>query len=82
MAARLHENEVAKAHLAAAVVYVARLGGRIVARGIDTKAIASAVADVGVQYGVGPHLAHPLVVEAGVAEPTDEVVPVGMVPAP
>ena len=76
VAARLHENEVAKAHLAAAVVYVARLGGRIVARGIDSKAIASAVADVGVQYGVGPHLAHPLVVEAGVAEPTDEVVPV------
>ena len=35
--ARLHENEVAKAHLAAAVVYVARLGGRIVARGIDTQ---------------------------------------------
>jgi diguanylate cyclase (GGDEF)-like protein len=76
VAARLNENEVAKAHLAAAVVYVARLGGRIVARGIDSKAIASAVADVGVQYGVGPHLAHPLVVEAGMADPTDEVVPV------
>jgi diguanylate cyclase (GGDEF)-like protein len=74
--ARLHENEVAKAHLAAAVVFVARLGGRIVARGIDTKAIATAVADLGVQYGVGPHLAHPLVVEAGIAEPMDEVVPV------
>ncbi len=76
VAAHLDESEVAKAHLAAAVVYVARLGGRIVARGIDTKAIASAVADVGVQYGVGPHLAHPLVVEAGMAEPADEVVPV------
>ncbi len=74
--ARLHENEVAKAHLAAAVVYVARLGGRIVARGIDTKATASAVAELGVQYGVGPHLAHPLVVDAELAEPTDEVVPV------
>jgi len=74
--ARLHENEVAKAHLAAAVVYVARLGGRIVARGIDSKVTASAVAEVGVQYGVGPHLAHPLVVDAELAEPLDEVVPV------
>jgi diguanylate cyclase (GGDEF)-like protein len=73
---RLHENEVAKAHLAAAVVYVARLGGRIVARGIDTKATAAAVAELGVQYGVGPHLAYPLVVDAELAEPMDEVVPV------
>ncbi len=76
VAAGLAENEVARAHLAAAVVFVSRLGGRIVARGIDTKATAAAVADVGVQYGVGPHLAHPLVIEAGVAEATDEVVPV------
>jgi diguanylate cyclase (GGDEF)-like protein len=74
--ARLQESEVAKAHLAAAVVYVARLGGRIVARGIDTKASAAAVAELGVQYGVGPHLAHPLVVEAELAEPMDEVIPV------
>lgn len=76
VAARLQENEVAKAHLAAAVVFVARLGGRIVARGIDSKATASAMADLGVQYGVGPHLAHPLVVDAALAEATDEVVPV------
>jgi diguanylate cyclase (GGDEF)-like protein len=73
--ARLHEDEVAKAQLAAAVVYVARLGGRIVARGIDTKATAAAVAELGVQYGVGPHLANPLVVEAELAEPLDEVIP-------
>jgi diguanylate cyclase (GGDEF)-like protein len=74
--AQLQESEVAKAHLAAAVVFVARLGGRIVARGIDSKATASVVADLGVQYGVGPHLAHPLVVDATLAEPGDEVVPV------
>lgn len=76
VAGQLHDNEVSKAHLAAAVVFVARLGGRIVARGIDSKATATAVAELGVQYGVGPHLAHPLVVEAGLAEPVDEVVPV------
>jgi diguanylate cyclase (GGDEF)-like protein len=74
--ARLQESEVAKAHLAAAVVFVSRLGGRIVARGIDSKATASAVADLGVQYGVGPHLAHPLVVDSSVADSNDEVVPV------
>jgi diguanylate cyclase (GGDEF)-like protein len=73
---RLEENDVARAHLAAAVVFVARLGGRIVARGIDSKATATSLAELGVQYGVGPHLAHPLVVEADLAEPDDEIVPV------
>ncbi|HVC05186.1 MAG TPA: diguanylate cyclase [Candidatus Acidoferrales bacterium] len=74
--ARLVESEVARADLAAAVVFVARLGGRIVARGIDSKAVASVVAEVGVQYGVGPHLARPLVFDPAHAESTDEVVPV------
>lgn len=74
--ARLADSEVARADLAAAVVFVARLGGRIVARGIDSKATAAAVAEVGVQYGVGPHLARPLVIDAALAEPSDEVVPV------
>ena len=76
VAAGLTENEVAKAHMAAAVVFVARLGGRIVARGIDSKATATAVAELGVQYGVGPHLAHPLVIDAELAQPCDEVIPV------
>jgi diguanylate cyclase (GGDEF)-like protein len=76
MPARLIHDEVAKAHLAAAVIFVARLGGRIVARGIDSKATAAAVAELGVQYGVGPHLARPLVVDPDLAEASDEVVPV------
>jgi diguanylate cyclase (GGDEF)-like protein len=76
VAPRLSDSEVGKAHLAAAVVFVARLGGRIVARGIDSKETASALAELGVQYGVGPHLAHPLVVDADLAEARDEVVPV------
>jgi diguanylate cyclase (GGDEF)-like protein len=76
VAPRLSDNEVGKAHLAAAVVFVARLGGRIVARGIDSKETATALAELGVQYGVGPHLAHPLVVDAELAEARDEVVPV------
>jgi diguanylate cyclase (GGDEF)-like protein len=73
---RLVDNEVGKAHLAAAVVFVSRLGGRIVARGIDSKAAAAAVAELGVQYGVGPHLARPLVIDPEVADAADEVVPV------
>jgi diguanylate cyclase (GGDEF)-like protein len=76
VAPRLADNEVGKAHLAAAVVFVARLGGRIVARGIDSRETASALAELGVQYGVGPHLAHPLVVDPELAEASDEVVPV------
>jgi diguanylate cyclase (GGDEF)-like protein len=74
--ALLAASEVSRAQLAAAVVFVSRLGGRIVARGIDTKATAAAVAELGVQYGVGPHLARPLVVDADLAGPADEVVPV------
>jgi hypothetical protein len=31
---------------------------------------------LGVQYGVGPHLAHPLVVDPELAQPCDEVIPV------
>jgi diguanylate cyclase (GGDEF)-like protein len=73
---RLVDNEVGKAHLAAAVVFVSRLGGRIVARGIDSKAAAGAVAELGVQYGVGPHLARPLVIDPEIADAADEVVPV------
>ena len=34
------------------------------------------MAELGVQYGVGPHLAHPLVVDAEFAESMDEVIPV------
>ncbi len=71
---RLIDDDVAKADLAATVVFVARLDGRIVARGVDSKTTAAAVAELGVQYGVGPHLARPLVVDPGLAEPGDELV--------
>ena len=71
---RVIEDDVAKADLAATVVFVARLDGRIVARGVDSKTTAAAVAELGVQYGVGPHLAKPLVVDPDLAEPGDELV--------
>jgi len=71
---RLLDDDVAKADLAATVVFVARLDGRIVARGVDSKTAAAAVAELGVQYGVGPHLARPLVVDPDLAEPGDELV--------
>ena len=71
---RVIDDDVAKAELAATVVFVARLDGRIVARGVDSKTTAAAVAELGVQYGVGPHLARPLVVDPSVAEPGDELV--------
>ena len=71
---RVIEDDVAKADLAATVVFVARLDGRIVARGVDSKITAAAVAELGVQYGVGPHLAKPLVVDPDLAEPGDELV--------
>jgi len=69
---RLVADEIARADLAALVVFVARLGGRIVARGIDSDAKAAAVADLGVRYGTGPHLARPVVVTHELAEPGDD----------
>jgi len=74
LAGRVVDDDVAKADLAATVVFVARLDGRVVARGVDNKTTASAVAELGVQYGVGPHLSRPLVVDADLAEPGDELV--------
>ena len=70
---RLHD-EVAKAELAATVTFVSRLGGRLIARGIVEGAQALAVAGLGVQYGVGPHLAHPVVLRAELAEDGDDAV--------
>jgi diguanylate cyclase (GGDEF)-like protein len=68
------DDDIVKADLAAAVVFVARLGGRIIARGIDSNVKAAALADLGVHYGVGPYLAPPLVVTSDLAEPGDESV--------
>jgi diguanylate cyclase (GGDEF)-like protein len=68
----LLEDEIARADLAALVVFVARLGGRIIARGIDGDAQAAAVVELGVRYGVGPHLACPIVVTHDLAERGDE----------
>ncbi len=71
---QLHD-EVFKAELAATVAYAARLGARLIACGIVDGQQALAVAGLGVQYGVGPYLAGPVVLDAAVAQPGDEVVP-------
>ena len=70
--ARVTQDEVARADLAALVVFLARLGGRIIARGIDGDP--AAVAQLGVRYGIGAHLASPVVVNHELAELGDELV--------
>lgn len=74
LAVKLVGDEIARADLAALVVFMARLGGRIVARGVEDAAQASALSDLGVRYGVGPHLTRPVVVTRDLAEPGDEAV--------
>jgi diguanylate cyclase (GGDEF)-like protein len=71
---RLADDDIAKAELAATVAFVARLGGRLIARGITDSAQALAVAGLGVQYGVGSYLGAPVVLESSLAAPGDEVI--------
>jgi diguanylate cyclase (GGDEF)-like protein len=68
------DDQLARAQLAAAIAFVARLPAILVARGLDGSASALAVADAGIQYGVGHDLANPVVLDAGLARPGDEVV--------
>src|ERR1700736_1238145 len=71
---RLADDDVAKAELAPTVAFVARLGGRLIARGITDSAQALAVAGLGVQYGVGSYVGAPVVLDASLAAPGDEVI--------
>jgi len=74
MPGRLLVDKVAEAELVSTVAFMTRLGGRIVARGIDTGTKAAAVADLGVKYGTGSHLAVPVLIHSHLAEPGDEPV--------
>ena len=67
-------DRLARAQLAAAIAFVARLPAILVARGLDGSAPALVVADAGVQYGVGSDLGSPAVLDAKLARPGDEVV--------
>ena len=68
------DDDLAKAQLAATIAFVARLHGLLIARGLDDSAAALAVGDAGVQYGIGRHLASPVVLRADVAWPGDKIV--------
>ena len=68
------DDDLAKAQLAATIAFVARLHGLLIARGLDDSAAALAVGDAGVQYGIGRHLASPVVLNANVARPGDKIV--------
>jgi diguanylate cyclase (GGDEF)-like protein len=68
------DDDLAKAQLAATIAFVARLHGLLIARGLHDRAAALAVGDAGVQYGIGRHLASPVVLHADVARPGDKIV--------
>ena len=67
-------DRLARAQLAAAIAFVARLPAILIARGLDGSAPALVVADAGVQYGVGYDLGNPAVLDAKLARAGDEVV--------
>lgn len=67
-------DDAARAALSATVAYVSRLGGRLIVPDIADGTEALAVAGLGVQYGVGVHLAPPVVLDPELAAEGDEVV--------
>ena len=68
------DDDLARAQLAATMTFVTRLHGLLIARGVDTSVAALAVGDAGVQYGIGRHLASPVVFHADAARPGDKIV--------
>jgi diguanylate cyclase (GGDEF)-like protein len=68
------DDDLAKAQLAATIAFVARLHGLLIARRLDESAAALAVGDAGVQYGIGRHLASPVVLHGGMARPGDKII--------
>lgn len=63
-----------RAELAALLAYFARLGGRLIARGVGDSTSARSLLELGVQFGTGPYLGGPVVLEEAHADEGDEVV--------
>ena len=65
------DDDLTRSRIAATIAFVARLHGLLIARRVDSAAAAHAVAEVAIQYGVGRHLARPVVLDPGVARRGD-----------
>ena len=63
-----------RAELAGLLAYFARLGGRIVVRDIVDERSAKSLLELGVQFGSGPHLDPPVVLDPSAAAEGDDVV--------
>ncbi|MEO8899227.1 MAG: diguanylate cyclase [Candidatus Dormibacter sp.] len=74
LVAGLRDSLTARAELAGLISFAARLDVRLIARGVDDQATAMTLVALGVQFGSGEHLSAPLVLDAAVAIPGDEVV--------
>jgi len=74
LTAHLAADERARAELAGLLAFYGRLGSRVVARGVDDESTGRILMELGMQLGVGELLGKPVVVDANLAEPGDEVV--------
>jgi diguanylate cyclase (GGDEF)-like protein len=70
---RLSDQSV-RAEIAALLAYFTRLGGRLIAREVVDAKRARSLLELGVQFGTGPYLGSPVVLEDDVAGEGDEVV--------
>jgi diguanylate cyclase (GGDEF)-like protein len=68
-------DQLRRAELAALLAYFARLGGRLIARDVTDAAYARTLLELGIQFGTGPYLGAPVVLDAALAADGDEVVP-------
>jgi len=71
---RVDTDEASRATIGALVAFFSRLGGRLVARGVDDERIREGLLELGVEIGSGACLGPTVVLEAALAEPGDHVV--------
>jgi diguanylate cyclase (GGDEF)-like protein len=72
--ARLNESLTTRAEVAGLISFAARLGMRLIARGVNDQITANTLTALGVQFGSGSHMSPALVLDPALATPGDQVV--------
>ncbi len=71
---RVEGDGAARAAISGLLAFFSRLGGRVAAQGVDEEGVARTLTELGLQLGSGWFLSPPVVLDAAVAVPGDEVV--------
>lgn len=74
---RVESDQAARATISGLLAFFSRLGGTVVAEGVDDEGVARTLNELGLQLGSGWFLGPPVVLDAAVAVPGDELVSSG-----